>query len=362
MADLSRFQRSQPGEASQRARDADFPIVLRGYDRQSVDRYVEEMAQLLDSLEATQTRETVVQRALDEVGEQTSGILQRAHETAEEITARSRAKAEGRLQRAEREADLLRRDADDYADRIVADTRVLWEERQRLIEEMRQLADEVLGTADDAAERLGEPEMLRRRPAEPHPDPEDEGLADATTVMPALNGDEGAVDDAPYDLAAQDPALGAAPPAGEQPTEEVEVPWLAGDDPEQADPDETLPLPPSRFEDLEAGYQQAMDEREHTDDQADREAAAAAAEAAAIGGHVDDESDDPAERAVLEGGGGEAEGFEESEEELVEHASHGDSGPDPSHMAGEPELESDRETAVDGDADDLPTSERPSDD
>lgn len=295
MADLSRFQRSQPGEASQRARDVDFPIVLRGYDRQSVDRYVEEMAQLLDSLEATQSRETVVQRALDEVGEQTSGILQRAHETAEEITARSRAKAEGRLQRAEREADLLRRDADEYAERIVADTRVLWEERQRLIEEMRQLADEVLGTADDAADRLDEPEMLRRRPAEP--DPEDEELADAT-----------------------------------QPTQEVEVPWLAGDDPEQGD------------------------------DQAKREAAAAAAEAGAIGGYVEDESDDPAERAVLEGGGGEAEGFEEAEAELVEHASHGDPAPDPMDIAAEPELESDRATAADGDADDLPSSERPGND
>jgi hypothetical protein len=43
------------------------------------------------------------------------------------------------------------------------------------------------------------------------------------------------------------------------------------------------------------------------------------------------------QRAVIEGGGGEAEGFELAEQELIEHASHGDSGPDPSHLAGEPE-------------------------
>ncbi len=42
-------------------------------------------------------------------------------------------------------------------------------------------------------------------------------------------------------------------------------------------------------------------------------------------------------RAVREAGGGESEGFEMAEEELVEHASHGDSGPDPSNLAGEPE-------------------------
>jgi hypothetical protein len=42
-------------------------------------------------------------------------------------------------------------------------------------------------------------------------------------------------------------------------------------------------------------------------------------------------------RAVDEAGGGEAEGFEQAEEELIEHASHGDPGPDPSHLAGEAE-------------------------
>jgi hypothetical protein len=43
------------------------------------------------------------------------------------------------------------------------------------------------------------------------------------------------------------------------------------------------------------------------------------------------------QRAVTEAGGGVSEGFEESEKELIEHASHGDSGPDPSNLAGEPE-------------------------
>ena len=42
-------------------------------------------------------------------------------------------------------------------------------------------------------------------------------------------------------------------------------------------------------------------------------------------------------RPVYEAGGGEAEGFEQAEEELIEHASHGDPGPDPTHLAGRPE-------------------------
>lgn len=56
----------------------------------------------------------------------------------------------------------------------------------------------------------------------------------------------------------------------------------------------------------------------------EQEERAAAREAAAIGGVAGDEDLDPARRAVLEGGGGEAEGFEESEAFLIEHASHGD--------------------------------------
>ena len=144
----------------ERVRNTKFSVVMRGYDRNAVDKYVADVAQLVAELEATQLRENVVQRALDEVGEQTSSILQRAHEAAEEIENRSRSQAEGRLQRAEREAELTRREAERYAEELAAETRRLWEDRLRLIEDMRQLADEVLGVADDALERLPEPEAL----------------------------------------------------------------------------------------------------------------------------------------------------------------------------------------------------------
>ena len=81
--------------AVDRVRDVHFPLALRGYDRTAVDAHLAEVAQLVAELEATQLRENVVQRALDEVGEQTSSVLQHAHDTAEEITARSRSQAEG---------------------------------------------------------------------------------------------------------------------------------------------------------------------------------------------------------------------------------------------------------------------------
>jgi DivIVA domain-containing protein len=201
-----RFRRG--ARASEFLRDASFPLAVRGYDRRAVDEFLEHLRDLVDDLEAHQTREGVVQKALNELGEETAGILQRAHETADEIASRSRAQADGRLQRAEREADIVKRDADEYAEQVVEDTRVLWDERQRLIEDIRQLADEVLGTADDAVERLKLPAPLAatdqdaepttsESPVRPIPHP----LSIAPNAEPEEESDPGV----PYDLESPDP-------------------------------------------------------------------------------------------------------------------------------------------------------------
>ena len=193
----SRFNRSKADQLADRT----FPVAMRGYDRAAVDAFVQEVVQLITDLESRQTQDTVVQRAIAEVGEETAGILQRAHETAEEIAARSRAQAEGRIQRAEREAELLRQDADAYSEKIVYDTRILWEERQRLIDDIRQLADDVLGTAEDAAERISMPQMIGEQddvveddgpPTEEDVPPTNEVELD---VLPGGAGENGAASD-----------------------------------------------------------------------------------------------------------------------------------------------------------------------
>jgi hypothetical protein len=58
--------------------------------------------------------------------------------------------------------------------------------------------------------------------------------------------------------------------------------------------------------------------------QEQEETEAAAREARGIGGPGSDSGTDPAEVPLLEGGGGVAEGFEQAERALIEHASHGD--------------------------------------
>ena len=239
-----RFRRGTP--ASELLSDASFPLAVRGYDRRAVDEFVEELRALVADLEAHQTREGVVQKALDELGEETAGILQRAHETADEIAARSRAQADGRLQRAEREAEIVKRDADEYAQQVVVDTRLLWDERQRLIEDIRHLADVVLGTADDAIERLKLPTQLAE--AE-QAEEEAGGGANVTPIPHPLSiardpePDPQADPSIPYDLELpdEDPdatVAWAAPGAGER-DPDATAPWAVSSPGDQEDPDTT---------------------------------------------------------------------------------------------------------------------------
>lgn len=140
-------------------RAAQFPAAMRGYDRTAVDSWRDELADLVQRLEERQPRDAAVKRALDEVGQETSSILQRAHEAAEDITARSRVKADDRLARAEQDADATLRDAEERVRQLEVEVQDISDQRARLIDEMRQLADEMLGVADDALERMAPPSM-----------------------------------------------------------------------------------------------------------------------------------------------------------------------------------------------------------
>ena len=62
-------------------------------------------------------------------------------------------------------------------------------------------------------------------------------------------------------------------------------------------------------------------------------------------------------RPLEESGQGVAEGFEQAEDDLIEHASHGDPAPDPEDMAGIPEDARAGDAAY-GEPDELESSER----
>jgi hypothetical protein len=134
--------------------DADFPMALRGYDRVAVDEYVRETRRLVAELQATRSPEAAVRRALERVGEQISGILQRAHETAEQITAQSRSEAEDRLEQARLEAAQITNAAEQRVKDLDADTDRIWLERQRIVADAEDLAAQLLALARTAGDRF----------------------------------------------------------------------------------------------------------------------------------------------------------------------------------------------------------------
>jgi DivIVA domain-containing protein len=172
----------------------DFSSSRRGYDRDEVDQYVERVSRIVVELEAMRSPDAVIERALADVGEETSAILRRARKAAEEIIADAQAHARDRTAAAEAQARELREDADRYstrvraeAEKVLDDARAqaeetqaqaasdahrvrgeadryreqvsshidqLARERHRLIEDLRKLADQFHRTADRALEQI----------------------------------------------------------------------------------------------------------------------------------------------------------------------------------------------------------------
>ena len=176
-----RLQRSRPNGTDLRRRqenllEAEFPIALRGYDRDVVDRYVKEARHVIAELELSSSPEAAVRNALDEVSEETSGLLQRAYETAEEIQARSRAKADDRIQQAEREAQGLReaaeRDAEATRDGARREADDLLESARReaaeLAANVRREAAELRANAKREVEQLRSTTEARVQELERH--------------------------------------------------------------------------------------------------------------------------------------------------------------------------------------------------
>ena len=178
-------------------RSVSFPTAMRGYDRDAVDAYVERVNRLIAELEISRSPESAVKHAVAQVSEETRGILERAHETAEEITARSRAKADDRIQLAEREAGEIKAAAEARVRELDGDAEAIWTERLRLIEDVRGVAHRLLGVAEEATARF------------PTAHPEDEtqalpaGPIDATEVFDVEAVETAAAPDEPVDGAGE---------------------------------------------------------------------------------------------------------------------------------------------------------------
>lgn len=265
--------------------------IVGGYDRDEVDEYVAQLERRLEALEQERTPDGAVQRRLEQVGDEVAGILQRAHETADQLTQSARAEAKQLLESARRESEELRqtsqREAEERleAARREADERIgashrdaaaitansqtrlqeldvdadrIWAERERILADIRFLSRQLNEIVDAATERFPSEEAgdvtdeVAMLPGEfgSLPDEDEEGeLAEAIEDEDAELGgafpdDDGEVTGKIHDEDATqafnvEELLGGAEPSGEDPLpgkpaheaspEEPEGPELAGD-------------------------------------------------------------------------------------------------------------------------------------
>src|SRR5256886_12056031 len=71
-----------------------FPAAVRGYDRRAVDAHIKRVNRLIAEIKAGASPRAAVRHALEQTEQQVSGLLERARETADEITATARREAE----------------------------------------------------------------------------------------------------------------------------------------------------------------------------------------------------------------------------------------------------------------------------
>ena len=131
----------------------EFASSRRGYDRDEVDQYVERVSRIVVELEAMRSPDAVIERALADVGEETSAILRRARKAGDEIIADAEAHAGERTSQAEAQTRALREDADRYNARVRADAeQVLSDARSQGEEIVSQAQAEAAGLRKDAKE------------------------------------------------------------------------------------------------------------------------------------------------------------------------------------------------------------------
>jgi DivIVA domain-containing protein len=136
-----------------RIRSATFPVGRRGYEKREVDRFLNKLADWLETGGGNQTRAELLRRDLERVGQQTGKILTDAHDVAEQVKAEAEREARGIVDEAnQRRADIeaVISDLEDRRDTVAADLKRLSSELAGAAGERRPIEEPA---ADEAVPR-----------------------------------------------------------------------------------------------------------------------------------------------------------------------------------------------------------------
>jgi len=150
---VRRASRLRAGGHSQRL----FPSCSRGYDREAVDAHLKRVNRLIAEIKVSASPRAAVRHALEQTEQQVTGLLERARETADELTTSAqreaetaaeavRAKAAELLVNANAEADATKTEAN----RLLADSKA---EAETVLASARADAEDILVRARLEAEK-----------------------------------------------------------------------------------------------------------------------------------------------------------------------------------------------------------------
>jgi DivIVA domain-containing protein len=124
-----------------------FPAAVRGYDRGAVDAYVKRMNRLIAEIKVSSSPRAAVRHALRQTEQEVSGLLERARETADRVTASA-------LQEAETEAEGIRAKAAELLVNASAEAEATRAEAAKHLADSRAEAETILGNAKAEAEDI----------------------------------------------------------------------------------------------------------------------------------------------------------------------------------------------------------------
>ncbi|MGO9750005.1 MAG: DivIVA domain-containing protein [Solirubrobacteraceae bacterium] len=142
------------GNSAAARRDPEFTLARRGYERTEVDAYLASQRRRIDELEVMGSANAAVHQALERVGDEVAGILKTAHETADAITAQSEREAEDRIRAATADAAAVTQRAEQRVRELDLDTEAILGERERIVDDARELARRLLEMAQGALDRF----------------------------------------------------------------------------------------------------------------------------------------------------------------------------------------------------------------
>jgi len=124
-----------------------FPGAVRGYDRHAVDAHIKRVNRLIAEIKVSSSPRMAVRHALEQTEQQVSGLLERARETADQITTTAH-------QEAESEADGIKAKAADLLVNANAEAEATKTEAEKLLADSKAEAETAVADARAEAEDI----------------------------------------------------------------------------------------------------------------------------------------------------------------------------------------------------------------